>query len=938
MYQLMNRGVTSHHGQSRTFRSLRKRELLGHRGGFPYHELYIQAVNEMKSIPGCRLVPIQDGEQDLLSACAYSPGGSSNKSMLAIGSDNGYLYIYPNAYRLPCPSLNPEQVQKLQTPTLAEHKHNGLIFDVDWSNNTHVLTSGGDTMLRLTDVEYGNCRTFSGHEGSVRTGRFQDNSDHIFVSCSRDGSVALWDTRVNTIDGTDTLPVDMIKHAHVEHNSASTKKSSLQASNKSASSAMFVGTSKIVISAGVDGLIKLWDTRYNHKASKGEGQCLGYIPHYGNMLRPRAYSSLDISKNDGNTVVASCLDEKLYVFELSRSVRYTHAPSPVHTNKYALPETGPVNILSGHGHANFYTRGALNCTDDIVACGADQGRIFLYKTRGDSRPLAILESGYTSVGEVNGIAWSPSDAFHLAACTDEGYTRVWGTKDRGSVTPPKSDLDFQWKGGNDDIHHVRDYRARIRSRRTAIHRHSPYIYYNIGPRTERDYLKMGMGFTLDKVGMSEHEVVIASTSRNESYTDTADKNPYENGYDDDDPENTDEYFGFASDHDQLVMDALQGRWEGDDQVGAYCKDDFVPDNMHVDRRQLDGSSFVYAVPCGELLRTSKLADKARTHAPRNRHMCLYWNGTKHNYAQTLPHQRLIARLSCGNAHFGVVQAHSCTCELDTPHIQSMCGGSSQQNICTLSGAGTSSRTDKRTHTNTSTVNSTDTYTHARSTPNISTTGTTQKGLRPYGVSLSSLTLPNYDISPLYVTMPEHAYQADRWGVSFKTLDATATFGTTLHAAVESSDIRNERIVVLPEITPTKPMTNRDIRSFFKLKPSPKPIIKSINNTPTTTSTFTSISTPSPASISSAIPTPSPASTSPSISTPVLPMSAPTPIPTPPPTPNSVNALAQDENIAPNNTNMQRFTKDAAMPSKRPLVDTLVDTNKPKRPKFHVKYS
>ncbi|KNC83126.1 hypothetical protein SARC_04599, partial [Sphaeroforma arctica JP610] len=355
--------------------STMRREMYGNRTGQYAQNLYVKKVVDMKTVPGCRLVPLTDeGLPDLLSACAYSSGGSTHKPLLAVGGESGHLFVYKESSSIPYTTteLSPEELATKGIPQKSLPVHRGLVFDVSWAGNSHVLSAGGDSTVKLTDVETGTSSTFNGHKGSVRSCRFQQDSSSIFVSCSRDGAIALWDTRVASAKGSNVQPTRIISDAHTTNMRT--------ASAQSACGAFFAGTSQVIVSAGVDGLIKLWDARTSHKArTSGYETCMGYIPHYGEGVRPRAYTSLAISQRDGDTVVANCLDQRLYVFELSRSVRYTHSSPDTERRHTAQREDGPINILAGHGFSSFYSKANINCDDSLVACGGRQGQVYLYQ-------------------------------------------------------------------------------------------------------------------------------------------------------------------------------------------------------------------------------------------------------------------------------------------------------------------------------------------------------------------------------------------------------------------------------------------------------------------------------------------------------------------------------------------------------------------------------
>jgi len=85
--------------------------------------------------------------------------------------------------------------------------HNGYISCNRYLNNEQILTSSGDSFINLWDIERQQVRyVFSGHQSDVMSiaetssnspNKSNSNTSGIFLSCSTDKTVKLWDSREN---------------------------------------------------------------------------------------------------------------------------------------------------------------------------------------------------------------------------------------------------------------------------------------------------------------------------------------------------------------------------------------------------------------------------------------------------------------------------------------------------------------------------------------------------------------------------------------------------------------------------------------------------------------------------------------------------------------------------------------------------------------------
>ena len=116
---------------------------------------------------------------------------------------------------------------KMGQNTIVEkwHGHNNAIFDIKWDSMKagHLATASGDQSVRYWNIEdtgelmNGNSlRKFEGDDQeevftrSVKCVEFVPQNPHLLATCSREGSIFMWDMRVNS----DNKPSLAIRKAH----------------------------------------------------------------------------------------------------------------------------------------------------------------------------------------------------------------------------------------------------------------------------------------------------------------------------------------------------------------------------------------------------------------------------------------------------------------------------------------------------------------------------------------------------------------------------------------------------------------------------------------------------------------------------------------------------------------------------------------------------
>ncbi|MCJ1247782.1 hypothetical protein MMC30_004997 [Trapelia coarctata] len=119
-------------------------------------------------------------------------------TLVAVGDEDGGVHF-----------LDSDKIEKVKGPgfpgTFLDFKpHNNAVLTVTLSANDRLLATGsGDQTSQIIDVMTRHTtHTLRGHTSSVKHVQFQPgSSDNVVATCSRDGSVKIWDLRINPVDG-----------------------------------------------------------------------------------------------------------------------------------------------------------------------------------------------------------------------------------------------------------------------------------------------------------------------------------------------------------------------------------------------------------------------------------------------------------------------------------------------------------------------------------------------------------------------------------------------------------------------------------------------------------------------------------------------------------------------------------------------------------------
>ncbi|BFI43251.1 hypothetical protein AXG93_960s1110 [Marchantia polymorpha subsp. ruderalis] len=321
--------------------------------------------------------------------------------MLAVADEEGYVSIFNTNGQLPsmvdCFSKTRDVRSKLWMA------HTNAVFDVCWTkDDTHILTASGDQTIRLWDIE--NKRgvgVMMGHSGSVKSLCVHPSQSDLFVSGSRDGTVAFWDLRSQSgsLAGCSKyMPVTKIKDAHKGVMNARRRKGY----TRSVTAVLYLKDERLVATAGAnDGVVKFWDTRklkcpVTHSPSERVSS--------GTRMHGIAGLSQDPS---GTRLIATCVDSKIYMYDVMGLAK------------------GELKTFSGHTMGSFYIKASFSPDGSHILGGSTDHNAYLWKVdRPEDAPTLLR--GHS--GEVTAVDWCPMEHCKVATCSDDYTVRVWNLR------------------------------------------------------------------------------------------------------------------------------------------------------------------------------------------------------------------------------------------------------------------------------------------------------------------------------------------------------------------------------------------------------------------------------------------------------------------------------------------------------------------------------
>ncbi|OXU19759.1 hypothetical protein TSAR_010467 [Trichomalopsis sarcophagae] len=300
-------------------------------------------------------------------------------------------------------------------PLEGTQAHNNAIFDIAWMpQELKLITASGERTACLWDVysDIKELQVFHGHTHSVKSVVFRHQDKAVFATGARDGAIMIWDIRANHSQG-QPRPDNSIFNAHelkvphaIKHRKTPSQ-SSKSTTTQSVTALAFQDDYTLLSCSAGDGLIKAWDLRKNYTAHKKE-PVAKHVMHYGGKRNTyNGFTSLLVDPA-GITLYASCVDKKIYAYNIS-----SYNPSPI-AEYY------------GHGSddkiLSFFVKACLSPDGEYLASGSNDETAYIWRTRNPGTPIIKL-SGHRD--EVTCIAWCGVGESKIVTCSDDCYHRIW---------------------------------------------------------------------------------------------------------------------------------------------------------------------------------------------------------------------------------------------------------------------------------------------------------------------------------------------------------------------------------------------------------------------------------------------------------------------------------------------------------------------------------
>ncbi|KAJ2066625.1 hypothetical protein GGI08_001777 [Coemansia sp. S2] len=378
----------------------------------------ISTINRLESLvsPEARVYRLQAEEDSQIGAlplaCKYS-NSVGTQSRLALVDEGGMISLFD-----PVNSKMDVAGEDGMQPVVRWRGHDNSIFDVEWyADDTRMVTASADETCRLWDVEQQKLLgVFGGHSQTVRSVSWRHEDQHCFSSASRDGSIMMWDLRVNKAKVGDEYsyrPVNTISRAHygLRHvGKAPRGKGSLIAGSVTAIKHLRHNANLVASVGSTSETVKYWDTRMSAPTRATELP----TPAATSLLassagRSRGTSSLTLDP-DGTRLYSACNDNRVYV------------------HNALLPDT-PIAQLD----APEFECSSFNITTSVSPCGrhlaagSANGSVVVWELdmygQNSSKRRAVLQG---HIKEAGCVAWYlGAEKTQLATCGDDGTMRVW---------------------------------------------------------------------------------------------------------------------------------------------------------------------------------------------------------------------------------------------------------------------------------------------------------------------------------------------------------------------------------------------------------------------------------------------------------------------------------------------------------------------------------
>ena len=423
------------------------------------------------------------------SSCPVFAIGYSKKvykKFVALGDEDGWVSVIDTKKELPSTLSDSASENR---PVAQWRQHKNAVFDVEWANHdAWMYTASGDMTISLHDTAYARyLRSFWRHDMSVKTISVMPSNHNIFVSGGRDGDMGLWDARCYSRGRCDLdfsqyrsikTPVSWVRspHAVASRRQVPRRKRKTYAHINTAhtiTSVCFLPHDSIgcsfFVSAGSDGCVRLWDTRYlaadpvmQHAPLRDpteefkENLEAKYNVAHGCALQPTASTESVLlgqrSRGISSLAVHPSGSQLIASFQGGHHLMYN-------TSRLDL---GPEKWFGGNFISSFYVKNCFSPDGSHFMSGSSDSNVYIWNTHDPSGTDPIVLEGHSK--EVTAVAWCPDDMLQITTAGDDHVVKVWNVDvQQAEEKPQEHNVERLWKSqqrGRDldtsNTHNIRD--------------------------------------------------------------------------------------------------------------------------------------------------------------------------------------------------------------------------------------------------------------------------------------------------------------------------------------------------------------------------------------------------------------------------------------------------------------------------------------------------
>ena len=342
----------------------------------------------------------------------------NTNSLIAIGEEEGGIRLIEAAAG---------DKEGFSSAFLSIKPHDNAIMDLEFSDDDRLLaTASGDQTSHVIDMStQTSIFCLAAHQSSIKRVQFQPGTgNNILATCSRDGSVNIWDLRspalhrpsfhLRSASRADEsaarhpnirhLPtVSTIRDAHGTHVNKWNQKDPRSKVNPvsgrndfSVTSLSFIGASRqhmFATASEAHAVVKLWDMRATYNNSRRfRPTPVSSTAEPATHIQNRSYGLTSIVLGgDGARLYAMCRDNAVYAYSTSHLILGdTNMSSNTAPPKHGQPAEGTgLGPLYGFVHPNlrvatFYPRLAIrragDCNTELLATGSSDDCAVLFPT------------------------------------------------------------------------------------------------------------------------------------------------------------------------------------------------------------------------------------------------------------------------------------------------------------------------------------------------------------------------------------------------------------------------------------------------------------------------------------------------------------------------------------------------------------------------------